>query len=317
MSKNVEVTIQSECKLSGTLTIPNETSTNFPAVLIIMGSGKGDRDGNFKSMKMNIYKDLADFLTEKGFVTLRYDKRGTHQSEGNFLEAGLSDFIDDAVAGVRLLKNHPQVDQEKVLILGHSEGAIIAPAVHEKEPVSGLILLAGAAIPNIDLMPLQNEMAFEEMYKAKGFQGWIYRTLKVPEKARKKNEQIFEKMENTDKAVVRVQGIKMNAKWMRETRQYNICDYLEEVTVPVLAITGDKDVQTPPEHARMIAEMVKGEAEWHVIPEMNHLLRKYDGQHTMLGLMKEYKSLVGQPIDSDLLDKIDSWLEKHFQQQTI
>lgn len=312
MSNNIEVTIPATYNLAGTLTLPNVRDKKLPAVLMIAGSGKGDRDGNIKKLKMNLYKDLADFLTEKGFITLRYDKRGTYGSEGNFLEAGLTDLIDDAVDCVNFLKNNPDVDANRVIILGHSEGALIAPAVHEKSAVSGLILLAGAAEPSIDLLPRQNELAYNELNESKGFKGWLIRTLKVTEKARKQNEKIFKKIKESDATVMRVKGVKLNAKWLRETMQYNVVDHLKNVTCPVLAITGEKDLQVPPEHAEKIAEYVQGEAEWHVIPNMNHMLRKYDGEHTMLGLMKEYKAQINEPIDSELLNKMDQWLKKYF-----
>ena len=317
MNKSKEVTIQSVYPLSGTLTIPNEARTSYAAVLIISGSGKGDRDGNLKKMKMNIYKDLAEFLTSKDFITLRYDKRGTHQSGGNFHETGLSDLIDDAVQCVKFLQNHPKVDREKILILGHSEGSLIAPAVNKEVPVSGLILLAGAAEPSKDLTPRQSEKAYEEMNETKGFKGWLFRTLKVSEKARKQNEKIFKKIADSDKDVMRVKGIKLNAKWLRETMSYNVCDYLEEVTCPVLAITGEKDLQVPPDHAKLIAEMVKGEAEWHVISDMNHMLRTYEDEHTMLGLMKEYKTQLDKPIDRELCEKMDAWLQKYYPVQQL
>lgn len=307
--RSEEVKIQSDYLLSGTLTIPKGNEERYPTVLIIAGSGKSDRDGNMKKMNMNLYKDLAEFLSLKGFVTLRYDKRGTYQSEGNFVEAGLTDLIQDAVACVDFLKNHPNVNEEKILILGHSEGALIAPAVHEKAHVSGLILLSGAAEASKDLLPRQSEQAFKELDQSKGLKGWLIRTLNVTNKSRKKNEKIFRKIAESDKAVMRVQGIKLNAKWIRETLEYNVCDHLEKVTCPVLAITGEKDVQVPPEHARKIAELVKGEAEWYIVPDMNHILRKYEGDHTMLGLLKEYKKQLGQPIDKELFDKMEVWLK--------
>lgn len=311
MNNSHEVIIQGQYPISGTLTIPEETSDTFPAVLIISGSGKGDRDGNLKRMKMNIYKDLADFLTTKGFVTLRYDKRGVNKSGGSFVEAGISDFIDDASACVNFLQDQPKVDKERILILGHSEGALIAPAVHKQVPVAGLILLAGAAEPSTDLMPRQNELAYVEMDQAKGFKGWLFKTLKVTAKAKKQNEKIFNKVAASDKAVMRIKGIKINAKWLRETLAYNVIDYLEEVECPVLAITGEKDLQVPPEQVKRIPELVQGEAEWHIIPDMNHILRKYEGQHTMLGLLKEYKTQLHEPIDTELFDTLDTWLDRY------
>lgn len=310
MSKELQVLIESEVGISGSMTIPDGAGKAFPAVLIISGSGKGDRDGNMKRLEMNIYKDLAEFLTEQGFVTLRYDKRGINKSGGSFLTAGISDFIEDAAEGLRFLKNHPEVDSENVLILGHSEGALMAPAVHEKELAAGIILLAGGAGPSKDMSVLQSEAAFEEMDRAGGFKGWLYRTLKVTTKARKQNEKIFKKIADSDKDVMRIQGVRINAKWLRETLAFDTSEYLMGVECPVLAVTGDKDMQVPPEDVKRIPDLVTGEAEWHIIPGMNHILRKYEGQHTMLGLIKEYKKQLDQPIDSDLFEILSEWLKR-------
>ncbi len=310
MSKEIEVLIESGVGISGTMAIPTGGGKLHPAVLIISGSGKGDRDGNLKKMEMNIYKDLAEFLTGLGFVTLRYDKRGVNKSGGSFLAAGISDFIEDATSALRFLKNHPQVDAENVVILGHSEGALMAPAVHQQEPAAGLILLAGGAEASKNLSALQTEAAFDEMDKTGGFKGWLYRTLKVTTKARKQNDKIFKKIADSNKDVMRIQGVRINAKWLRETLAFDTSVYLKEVECPVLAVTGDKDMQVPPEHVKRIPELVKGEAEWQIIPDMNHILRKYEGQHTMLGLIKEYKTQLEQPIDDDLLVVIGEWLRR-------
>src|SRR5690606_14134928 len=115
------------------------------------------------------------------------DKRGTHKSAGNVHETGVSDLIDDAASCVRFLKEQSFVNKEKIFLLGHSEGALLAPAVHEKNPVAGLILLAGAARPNVELLPLQNEMAYAELNQLPGLKGWFIRKLRVTEKLRKKN----------------------------------------------------------------------------------------------------------------------------------
>lgn len=95
---------------------------------------------------------------------------------------------------------------------------------------------------------------------------------------------------------MRVKGIKLNAKWLRETLNYNVVEYLEQADCPVLAETAEKDLQVPPEHARVITESVPGESEWPIIPDMNHFLKEYGGEHPMLGLMKECKSIADKPI---------------------
>lgn len=308
------VTIESTFKIKGTLTIPGNENEKSPAILIIAGSGNGDRDGNVKGLNMNLYKDLANFLTKLGFVTLRYDKRGVNESEGNFLEAGIWDFIEDAKACLQFLKNCSSVDSERITILGHSEGALLAPAVYHGEDVAGLILLAGAAEPSETLFPKQREMAKKEIAATKGFKGWLYKRLKVIEKMDKQQEAIMGKIMSSTEPMIKIKGIKYNAKWIREQFEYNVVDYLQKVTVPVLAITGDKDIQVPPEHVKKMAEYVQGEAEWHIIPNMNHLFKKYEKEHTILGIMKEYKGLIAQPTDPDLLNHLEKWLTSHFLQ---
>jgi uncharacterized protein len=312
VSQNIQVTIESQFLLRGTLTIPTEKKEQYPAILIIPGTGKTDRDGNDKGIRLNLYKELAEYMTSIGFVTLRYDKRGTHESSGDYYTAGVKDLIDDAAACVEFLKKDERVNADKVLILGHSEGALLAPAVHIQTPVSGLILLAGAAESSKDLLPKQFEMAMKEIKETKGFKGSLFRMLKIANKAQKQRDAVMEKIMSSNEPVMKMRGAKLNAKWMREQMEYNVCDYLQKVDCPTIAITGEKDIQVPPDHAERMAEMVLGESEWHVISDMNHILRKYPKDHTMLGLMKEYKSLFETPIDSELLDILEKWLKEHF-----
>ena len=181
--KEENAVIQSEGKLSGTLTVPIGTEEAYPAVLIIPGSGGSDRDGNSPKFKMGIYKDLAEFLTGLGFVTLRYDKRGTHQSEGDAYTRGFRDMAIDAIAALRYLKQHPMVDSSKTIILGHSEGAQLTPAVYVQEPSSGVILLCGGAMPMQEIINWQRQQAYDALNQLGGFKGWMIRTLKATEKA--------------------------------------------------------------------------------------------------------------------------------------
>lgn len=311
MGKELFVTIESTFSLQGTLTIPAHEATTYPAILLIGGTGKGDRDGNVRGLKLNMYKDLADYFTSLGFATLRYDKRGVHKSEGDYYETGVTDLIDDGVACIRFLKEHPQIDPKRIVIVGHSEGALLAPAIYVRESVANLILLSGAGEPSKTLLPKQMKMVVKELEETSGFRGWLYRFLKLPQRIQKQNEAQMEKIQQSSKPVVRIKGVKVNAKWIREQFQYNVVEYLERVECPVLAITGDKDIQVPPEQARDIAEHVAGEAEWHIIPNMNHILREVDKNHTMLGLMKEYKGLVNKGIQEELLNVMKEWLAKY------
>jgi uncharacterized protein len=312
MSQNVDVMIEGQFSLKGTLTIPTDSKEKNPAILIIPGTGMTNRDGNDKGITINIYKDIADFFTSIGFITLRYDKRGTHESSGDYYTAGVKDLIDDAAACVKFLKKDHRVNANSVLILGHSEGALLAPAVHDQEPAAGLILLAGAAEPSKDLLPKQFEMAMKEIKETKGFKGWLFKLLNVPKKAQKQQDAVMAKILNSKEDTLKIKGAKINAKWMREQFDYDVCEYLQKITCPTIAITGEKDIQVPPDHAEKIAGIVKGESEWYIIHDMNHILRKYLKEHKMLTLMKEYKSMFDQPIDSDLLDTMEKWLKEKY-----
>ena len=92
------------------------------------------------------------------------------------------------------------------------------------------------------------------------------------EKSRWKNK---EKMMNTEKDTIKVGFKPMNAKWFREHFQHDIYKDLQQVTCPVLAIAGDKDIQADPERAKRIGDYVKGDSEVHVIKDMDHSLKRF------------------------------------------
>ena len=80
-----------------------------------------------------MYKKLAHTFTECGYVSARYDKRRTHGSGGSFNSAGLSNLTNDAISVIRYLKSLPYVDEDRILVCGHSEGTMIATLVTEKK----------------------------------------------------------------------------------------------------------------------------------------------------------------------------------------
>ncbi|WP_047150696.1 alpha/beta hydrolase family protein [Aneurinibacillus tyrosinisolvens] len=304
------VTVSGEFPLKGTITIPVNAEQRYPAVLIIPGTGKNDRDGNSSLLRMNLYKDLAEFVANLGFVTLRYDKRGAGESGGVYEETGFWDFVEDAQACMRYLRSHPNVNPERVVLFGHSEGSLIAPAVNSRENTNGLVLVSGAGEPSKAFLQRQSEMAMQELESLTGFKGFLIRTLKLTEKSRKTNEKIIKQILESSSPTVRVRGKKLNAKWYREQYAYNVLEELEKVTCPTLAITGAKDIQVVPEQARVIAETVQGESEYHIIPEVNHILRKQSGIPSILTLIKTYKKQVQEPIDDAFLEPIAQWLQK-------
>ncbi len=111
-------------------------------------------------------------------------------------------------------------------------------------------------------------------------------------------EKIKEKMTNTEKDTIKVGFKPMNAKWFREHFQHDIYKDLQQVTCPVLAIAGDKDIQADPEKAKRIGDYVKGDSEVHVIKDMDHSLKSFEGDFKALEFKKELRRRGGKATSS-------------------
>ena len=332
--------------LSGTLYLPQRTEEShkeqqqqplIPGAIIIHGSGPVDRNGNVKSnilgclgnINLNTHNLLAEELVdEQNMAMLLYDKRGIGQSKNKsnknwYYEAGLYDLVNDAVQAYRYLGQQDTVDENKIVLIGHSEGAIILPLIAETilaqndlKPPKGLIFLAGFGETLDNAMHNQRERILQEVQTRKGCEGWILRKVLTKEKLEKQHDEYIEivKDENKDFYSQYCGLVKVPTKWYRQHSEWNAKKSLVECTQPCLAITGGKDVQVEseycdPERARTIAPKSVS-LETHIVPNLTHILRSIDGEPTILDIPKEYPKLGKQPLDSDLVEIINQWLNK-------
>src|SRR5207248_1061228 len=126
----------------------------FPAVLLITGSGPQDRDETLFGHKPFLV--LADYLSRRGIAVLRVDDRGVGGSTGSTNDATSADFAGDVRAGVAFLKARPEIDATRIGLLGHSEGAIIAPLVaSQSKDIAFIVLLAGTALSGEEVLYTQ------------------------------------------------------------------------------------------------------------------------------------------------------------------
>ncbi|MDD4876365.1 MAG: alpha/beta fold hydrolase [Dehalococcoidales bacterium] len=298
-----EVEFQSKgFKISGTITIPS-LEGNFPGVLLIPGSGQIDRNENHKKLHINVLHDIAAYLDKHNIAALRYDKRGVGASEGNYWKTGLYDNVSVALSAFKYLKDQQMIRSDKVFLLGHSEGALIATRLAaDGIDNAGTILLAGAAQRGEDILVEQAEQVANSL---KGFQKWLLRLLRID--IIKAQQKQFNKIKHSSKDWYRVQLItKMNAKWMREFMAYNPADDFPKIRVPVLAITGSKDIQANPKDLLQMAKLVTTDFEYHEIPNVTHILRIEEGKATL----STYKKQVQQPMDARIMPLILNWLQK-------
>jgi alpha-beta hydrolase superfamily lysophospholipase len=133
--------------LPGTLLTP-DTSAAVPGVVIVHGSGPVDRNGQSPATSTPpVYKRWAERMAERGLAVLRYDKRTTLPAlaEADPRTVTFPDFVRDAVAAGRLLRNREAVDEDSIVFVGHSQGGNVAPAAATR--LDGTVGAAALASP--------------------------------------------------------------------------------------------------------------------------------------------------------------------------
>ena len=302
--KEDRVIIDGVNKIGATIAYSDSTRKK-PLVLLIMGTGKLDRDGNQFGFKSNLYKNLSDMFVNMGYVCVRYDKRGTHESTGNFKTAGVSDLVDDSASVIEYVKNLPYVDENRIIACGHSEGAMIATLLTKQEKLDRIILLGGACICLRSAMEFQNNKVVQEFENKKGLIGWYIKKFINKEKVQKQLNDLYSKAKQAKKDTFFFRGVFMPTKWIKEHGSFINDDYvkmIEEYNGKVLAITGQDDLQAD----YKIAEF---EHVTTYTPEkVNHILREVDDNNSILNVQKQYKRLVKQPIHKGTVQQIEEFL---------
>ena len=289
-------------ELSGTLALP-DLNGQFPAVLLIPGSGQTDRNDNAKKLKINAFVDISRFLTNHGIASLRFDKRGVGKSQGNYWETGFYDRINDVAAALNFLKRHKNINSDKVFLLGHSEGALISTNLAGTgAEVAGIILLAGSAQSGELVLKWQ---ALEIVKNLRGFNGWLIRAFHI-DVSKSQSKKLYKIKQSTKDWYRQAIVLKFNAKWFREFMAYDPTEDLSRIKIPVLAITGSKDIQVNPEDLQKMAYLIKSPFEQHLIKDMTHILRIEQGEANI----SNYKKEINRPVEPKLLEIILNWLEK-------
>jgi uncharacterized protein len=315
-------------KLAGTLTYPSGNGP-FPAVVLISGSGPQNRDEEVFGHKPFLV--LSDHLTRNGIAVLRFDDRGTAQSEGNFSTATSEDFARDVQAAIKYLKTRKEINHQKIGLIGHSEGGIIAPMVAVESPdVAFIVLLAGTGIPGDELLLMQQQLigrayglSDEELDQAAHINKEAFRILKGSSQTDELSELLTDFLKQnlknsidspipqglSEDEFIAMQVQQLVTPWMRFFVAHNPAPVLEKVTCPVLALNGEKDLQVPPkENLSAIEEaLLKGGNTTITVkelPGLNHLFQECE-----TGSPAEYAD-IEQTLSPEMLNKIATWISK-------
>jgi len=268
--------------------------------LILTGSGPLDRDSNAPKLRIGVSPAIADALELRGVSSLRYDKRGAGQSGGNYFAAGMTENYSDARAALGwLATSYPSLP---AYVIGQSEGALHAAHLAADGEVSGAVLLACPARTGEEILTWQAAKIIPTLPASTKA---ILRLIHLdPLKSQRKQ---FARIRATSANSIRVQGRKLNARWLRQFVDYDPMPIFEQISVPILAIIGEHDMQVPPEEVETIKRLVKGPCEAHVVDGMSHLLRSDPDSKGP----RDYRRAVHQPVSPEVLRMITDWIDQH------
>jgi fermentation-respiration switch protein FrsA (DUF1100 family) len=312
--------------LSGTLTLPS-LEGNFPVAILISGSGPQNRDGEVFGHKP--FFVIAEHLAKNGIAVLRFDDRGFGKSTGNFSSATSLDFSTDVKSAVAYLKTRKEVDATKIGLIGHSDGAMVAPMVAAgATDIAFVVLLAGPGIKGDKLLVNRQEI--------------VERAMSLPEaeiqKSKNRSEQVFEIItQSKDPLAARTKLTEygkahiddmpgdviptgmtkeqfllkeiesLTSPWFLYFLSYDPAPTLEKVACPVLALNGDKDIQVPSEEnlAAIDAALKSGgnnKVTVKELPNVNHFFQECE-----TGYPDEY-ARIEQSVSPSVLTEISEWI---------
>ena len=223
--------------LHGTLTLPKWKGPH-PLFILVPGSGPYDRSGG------GMFTILANKLGEQGIATFRYDKRGIGESGGEYRLSTLDSLVLDADSAVERLSGRSEIDPNRIGILGHSEGALIAARVALDNPkIRGAILLAS---PSVKMFP---DMAMEQAQYFDNFSNW---NRKSAENMRKHLESIKFLLDN-GRLWYHYHGKRIPLSVLSSF--YRMPDprtVIRRIQQPVLLLHGINDLIVPVRHSKIL-----------------------------------------------------------------
>jgi pimeloyl-ACP methyl ester carboxylesterase len=233
--------------------------------------------------------------------TLRFDKRGVGASGGDYLTAGMDQRAADARAARDWLA--AKTAGLPLIAIGHSEGTYYAAQQAADGLAAGAVLLSGPARTGADVLTYQVAELSSRLPAAAKL---ILRMMRTDvEHAQRKN---LDKILTAQSDVIRLQGQRVGARWVRDFVAYDPKPSLARITVPVLAITGAHDLQVPPEDVAAMGRLVTGPFEGHVVPDLSHLLRPDPDSIGPRG----YRRQLRQPVSTEVLTLITDWVARHW-----
>ena len=256
--------------IAATITRPPGITTPLPAVILIGGSGPTDRDETVAGIP--VFGQLARDLVAAGFAVVRYDKRGVGQSGGRAESATIADYAEDARQALLWLEKQKGINKERIALVGHSEGGLVAMLVagRERGKVSALALVGTPSTSGNDVVLEQQKYLLSKMQIDD-----VQREEKIALQT-KINNAVMKGTGWTDIPIAARQVA--DTPWFYSFLTFKPDKAMEETRQPLLIVQGELDTQVQPYHADKLAEFArarkgtKAAVEVVKVPGVNHLL---------------------------------------------
>ena len=292
-----------DAHLEGTLVLPDGYSRKTPVLVMVTGSGQENRDEEIFDHKP--FAVIADALARAGIATLRYDDRGVGGSTGDVVTATTEDFKDDALAGIKLLRER----FDKVGVIGHSEGGTIALMLAAEGRVDFIVSLAGMTVSGLETIVKQSRgSVLAAGYPEKTvdtFSQAVHDACYV--RIHGGRMPFPDELDLPDELKQRYQGVmrQIQSPWMIKFLSLDMRPLLGGIQCPVLAINGTKDIQVECESnlgalREGLPASPKNKIE--ALEGLNHLF-----QHCTTGAITEYRN-IEETFAPEALELMVQWL---------
>ena len=289
--------------LGATITRPANAAARMPAVILVGGADSDDRDGTLFGVP--ILANLAGAASQAGFLAVRYDKRGYGQSGGRRESATIADLSEDLRSIVRWLSKRRDVDNKRVAVLGHGEGAWVALlAAARDKGIAGVISIDAPSTRGAELALEQQQHALDRL-KATPAE----RTQKIELQKKVQDAVLTGKGWEDLPPDLRRQA---DTPWTQSVLSFDPARVVEDVRQPMVFIHAELDRQIPVSHVERLAVLARNESksksiEVVTIRGVNHLLVP-----AVTGEPDEYASLSDLTVSKDVSGAVQMWLTKTF-----
>ena len=307
LAENIVIGQGTKYPLKGILTLPDVDSSPVPAVVLVHGSGSSNMDE--KVGKLTPFKDIAEGLARHGIACVRYNKRSFSYGLKMVRDKSLTitakeETIEDAILATELLKADSRIDSDKIFIIGHSMGGMLAPRIDaEGGDYRGLIIMAGTPRRLEDVMKEQLGETLDQMnpFVRKLASGSINKLLK-------KFDGMYDVPDEQAKKIKIGNGATLY--YFKDMGQTTVAEYMAQVNKPMLIMQGDKDFQVKADMDFVIyKEMLKDRdnVTFKLYENLNHaFVNSFYG--TISKAKQEYN--VEQHIGENVIADIANWIKE-------